>query len=81
MTSPFDGIDMSDPCSLWPKLQEVYDRLIAGEMVVKSRFGDDEREWQRSNSGELKDRIRQLKAQCARKCGEAPSRRALTFGW
>lgn len=80
MNSIFDGIDMSDPCALWPKLQEVADRLLGGEMVVRSRFGDDEREWQRTDLPSLQSRIRQLKVECANRSGQRPHRRAITFG-
>ena len=80
MSSIFDGIDMSDPCAVWPKLQEVLDRLVAGEMVSRARFGDDEREWQRGNIPELRRRINELKAECARKTGARPTRRAFTYG-
>ncbi|WP_319568368.1 hypothetical protein [Cohaesibacter marisflavi] len=80
MSSIFDGIDMSDPCAVWPKLQQVCDRLLAGEMVVKARFGDDEREWQRGNLSELRKRIIELKAECARKNGAPPVRRAFRYG-
>lgn len=80
MSSIFDGLDMSDPCALWPKLQEVADRMMAGEQVVRAKFGMDEREWQRSDLAAINARIRTLKAECARKRGERPARRALTFG-
>ena len=80
MTSIFDGVDMSDPCALWPKLQEVADRLLAGEGVIRARFGDDEREWQRASLPDLQGRIRALKLECARKQGRRPVRRAITFG-
>lgn len=80
MSSIFDGIDMSDPCALWPKLQEVADRLSAGEQVVRGRFGEDEREWQKTDLKFLSARIRQLKIECARKQGKRSPRRAITFG-
>lgn len=80
MSSILDGVDMSDPCALWPKLQEVADRLLAGEQVVRSRFGEDEREWQKTDLRALNARIRQLKSECDRKQGKRPMRRAITFG-
>lgn len=80
MSSIFDGIDMADPCALWPKMQEVADRLLAGEQVVRARFGEEERQWQQSNLPGLQRRIRELKMECARTNGTAPVRRAITFG-
>lgn len=80
MSSIFDGIDMSDPCAVWPKLQEVADRLLAGEQVVRAKFGNDEREWQRASLPDINARIRQLQNQCAAKQGAARPRRAITFG-
>lgn len=80
MTSVFDGIDTADPCALWPVLQSVYDRLVAGEMVVKARFGDDETEYQRADLKALAARIRELRAECSARHGTAPHRRAITFG-
>jgi hypothetical protein len=80
MSSIFDGIDMSDPCALLPKFQELHDRLIAGENVVKARFGDDEKEWQRGDVSAIAKRIRELKNECALRQGRRPARRAITFG-
>lgn len=80
MSSIFDGIDITDPCAMWPKLQEVADRLVAGEMVVRARFGEEERQYQHANIPELKRRIRELKLECARQEGKAAPRRAITFG-
>ena len=80
MSSIFDGIDMSDPCAVWPKLQEVLDRLLAGEMVVRARFGDDEQDFQRASIPALERRINTLKGQCLAASGQRPARRAITFG-
>lgn len=80
MSSIFDGIDMSDPCAVYPKLEEVLDRLLGGEMVVRARLGEDERQWQQAHIPSLRARIRELKAACARKSGTRPPRRAITFG-
>ncbi|MCX2722604.1 hypothetical protein [Roseibium salinum] len=80
MSSIFDGVDMSNPCLVYPKLEEVLNRLLAGEMVVRARVGEDERQWQQSQIPALQARIRQLKSECARKSGQRPPRRAITFG-
>ena len=42
MASIFDGIDMADPCAVYPVLEAAYYRLLAGENVVRSKFGDEE---------------------------------------
>lgn len=78
--SIFDGVDMSDPCAVWPKLQDVHDRLLAGEMVVKGRFEEDEQEFQRVDLPAIVRRIRELKFECAKKSGLPSTRRAITFG-
>ena len=80
MSSIFDGIDMSDPCLVWPKLDEVLNRLLAGEMSVRGRFGNDEHQFQQSDIGALDSRIRTLKAECIAKTTGKPRRRAITFG-
>ncbi len=80
MSSIFDNIDMSDPCEVWPKLQEVHDRLLAGEMVVRGKFEEDEQEFQRVDLPAIIRRIRELKYECAAKSGKPPTRRAITFG-
>lgn len=80
MSSVFDGIDMSDPCSVWPVLDEVLNRLLAGEMAVRGRFGNDEHQFQQSDIDGLKSRIRTLKAECTAKQTGKPRRRAFTFG-
>lgn len=81
MASVFDGIDMSQPCLVWPKLQEVYDRLIAGENVVVARFGTDEKRWQGADKAALKARITELRAECDRAQGRRPRRHAIVAGW
>ena len=78
--SIFDGIDMSDPCAVWPKLQQALDSLLAGEQVVRAKFGDDEQEFQRVDIGTLQSRIQTLKVECASKSSGLPVRRAITFG-
>lgn len=81
MASIFDGIDMSDPCALWPKLQEVYDRLLAGEQVVEARFGTDQKRWQPTDMKALERRIGMLQEQCRLKSGQRPRRHAIRAGF
>ena len=80
MASIFEGIDQTDPCALWPVLQSAADRLLAGEMVTRARFGDEEHEYQRGDLAALQARIRELRAECDRLQGARPRRRAFTFG-
>lgn len=67
--SIFDNIDMSDPCAVWPKMQEALDRLLVGEGFVRAKFGEDDVEFGRANIAALQRRIADLKAECAAKSG------------
>jgi len=67
--SIFDGIDMTDPCKVWPKMQEALDRLLVGEGVIRARFGEDDITFDRSNVDALRKRIAELKAECGAKSG------------
>lgn len=68
--SIFDGIDMSDPCAVWPVMQSALDKLLVGEGVVRARFGEDDVEFARGNIAALTRRIADLKAECAAKSGK-----------
>jgi len=84
MTSIFTGIDMSDPCAVWPKLQEALDRLLAGERTseieMRTQVSSVRKEFAQTDRMALQQRIRILKLECARKTTGRPSRRAITFG-
>lgn len=67
--SIFDGIDMKDPCAVWPVMEMALDRLLVGEAVARARFGEDDITFDRSNIAELRRRIAELKADCAAKAG------------
>lgn len=67
--SIFDGIDMSEPCAVWPVMQAALDRLLVGGTEVRARFGEDEIEFGRGNIAELKRRVADLKAECEAKSG------------
>lgn len=67
--SIFDGIDMKDPCKVWPVLQRSLDELLAGERAVRGRFGEDDVQFAQSDIIELRRRISDLKAECAAKSG------------
>ncbi|MCD1644318.1 hypothetical protein [Aurantimonas coralicida] len=81
MASIFDGIDMADPCALGPKLQEIYDRLLAGEQVVEARFGTDTKRWQPTDMKALAARIAQLNTECREKSGQRSRRFAIRAGF
>jgi len=75
--SVLDGIDVSDPCAVWPKLQECLLRLIAGEGVVRARFGDDEVEYRQTSIAELRAEVARLKGECEAKAAGTPRRFAM----
>lgn len=79
--SIFDGIDMSDPCKVWPVLQRALDELLAGEGVASTKFGDDEVRFAQANISALQARIRELKAECNAKNGGGVRRHAIRAGW
>lgn len=81
MASIFDEVDMSDPCVVWPKLDEVLNRLLVGESVVRSRFGEEEIQFSAVNISALKTRISELKAACAAKQTGRPRRHAIRAGF
>lgn len=62
---PLVGVDRSDPCALLSAMEEVLDRLLAGELVVRARVGEDERQWQQSDVPGLRIRINELRRKCA----------------
>tara|TARA_R110002020_G_scaffold113518_8_gene261081 strand:- start:3577 stop:3846 length:270 start_codon:yes stop_codon:yes gene_type:complete len=84
--SLLDGIDMSDPCAVWPKLEEALNRLLVGEMAVSVSFGEDEVRFQESDTRMLRRRVSQLKAECrARSTGTHPDLQIVSIrnkrGW
>lgn len=81
MDSIFDGIDMSDPCSVYPKLQKVLYSLLAGEGVARSKFGEEEVQFWPADIKKLELKIADLKAQCQAKNTGGTTRRAFRCGW
>lgn len=79
--SIFDGIDMTNPCLVWPKMQEALDRLLVGESFVRARFGEDDVEFGKTNIAALQRRIADLKAECAAKSGGRLRRHAIRGGF
>ncbi|MDP1642728.1 MAG: gpW family head-tail joining protein [Phenylobacterium sp.] len=75
-----DGVDLSNPCLVWPKLQEAYYKLVAGETEVRVRFREREVELSRVNLSLLQREIEQLKAACERRSGRR-ARFALRAGF
>lgn len=64
-----DGVDLTDPCLVWPRLQEAYYKLLAGETEVRVRFREREVELGRANLQLLDREIQKLKAACERRQG------------
>lgn len=81
MASIFDDIDMSDPCKVYPILEATLYRLIAGESVVRSKFGEEEIQFSPADSKALELKIADLKAQCRAKNLNRPLRHAIKCGW
>lgn len=82
MASVFDGIDMSDPCAVAKILEETLYRLLAGESVVRSKFGDEEVQFSPADTKALEMKIADLKARClAKNTGRTTRRRSIRCGW
>lgn len=81
MASIFDGIDMSDPCAVWPKLQEVAYRMMAGENVAAVQFRDREVRFNRSDLGVIEQQIAKLQSECEAKQGRPRKRFAIRAGF
>lgn len=74
MAGPLDGIDLSNPCVVWPRLQEVYYRRLAGETEVRVKFATQAGHQEEVEFGEvpidaLEAAISRLKADCERRQG------------
>lgn len=75
MASLLDGIDLTNPCLVWPRLQEAYYKLLANEREVRIKFAmqggqTEEVEFGGANPSDLLAEIERLKAACARKSGQ-----------
>lgn len=79
--SIFYGIDMTDPCAVWPVMQAALDRLLVGESVVRAKFGDDDVEFGRGSIAALERRIAELKAECVAKTTGRVRRHAIRGGF
>jgi len=75
-----DGVDLTNPCLVWPKLQEAYYRLLAGDTDVRVRFREREVEVGRADPKLLLQEIERLKAACERKQGKR-ARYAIRAGY
>lgn len=69
-----DGIDVTDPCLIWPELQKAYYLLLKGDREVRVKFANqqgqtEEVEFSGVNPKDLLVEIEKLKAACARKSG------------
>lgn len=82
MASPFDLIDISDPCALAPILRKLVLELASGAAVARARLGDDDIEFSRGDLGRLERMAAQAEDQCAALSGKRPwRRRALRAGF
>jgi hypothetical protein len=83
MASAFDGIDTSDPCAVWPILNNAYLKLLAGESVTRVMFGPQDVMFQRTDMSELRRARDELKAQCEAAQSGKPRvrRRAFSSGF
>lgn len=79
--SIFDGIEMTDPCAVWPKLEAALNRLVVGENKIRARFGEDEVEFGRGDIAALERRIATLKAECQAKMSGRVRRHAIRGGF
>jgi hypothetical protein len=76
-----DGVDLKNPCEVWPILQGAYYKLLAGDTEVRVRFREREVELARSNLALLKAEIDRLKAECERKTTGRRGRYAIRAGY
>ena len=81
MPSILSGVDLSDPCAVYPKLEEALLKLVAGERVARVRFGEDDVTFTDTSSGELRREIARLKGECVRNQTGRPARRAFRAGF
>ena len=74
------SIDINDPCAVIGYLKLVRLRLIAGEVEIKARFGEDEVTFKASNLRNINAEIARLEPECAAQEGRpvAKSRRAFS---
>jgi hypothetical protein len=82
MAGLLDGIDQTNPCLVWPRLQEAYYKLLGGDREVRVKFANqagsqEEVEFGAVDPKVLLAEIERLKAACARKAGQR-TRYALT---
>lgn len=79
--SIFAGIDMSDPCLVWPRMQKALDQLLVGETAVRVRFQQHETEFRPGNIDALRARIADLRSQCESKGSVRVRRHAIRGGF
>ena len=69
MASLFEGVDLSNPCLVWPELQKAYYRLLAGDREIRIRFDREEIELGEVKPEVLLTEINRLRAECERRSG------------
>lgn len=75
MAGLLDGIDLSNPCLVWPRLQEAYYRLLGGDREIRIKFAGqggqtEEVEFAGADPKALLAEIERLKAACDRRSGK-----------
>ncbi len=69
MASVFDGIDTTNPCLVWPVLQQALYKLAAGEQTVRIKHGDFDETLTQASVADLERMVNQLKSECNAKNG------------
>ena len=64
MASPFDGLDLTDACAVWPVLEKAYLELVAGKSVTRVMFGQQDVMFAQGNIQELRRLRDEKKAEC-----------------
>lgn len=85
MSDIFAGIDMSDPCAVYPVLEGALNKLLAGaqhaELESRTQIAAVRGVFQRVDIPALRERIDQLRMQCRQKQGLMPGQFAIRGGF
>lgn len=85
MSDIFDGIDMTDPCAVYPVLEGALNRLIAGAQTVelekRTQISTVRKEFSKGDESALRIRIAELRAQCMEKQGVSSGHHAIRAGF
>lgn len=81
MPSPFDGIDIEDPCAVWPILHKAHLNLLAGKTYTRVRIGQDDVSFGKTDIAALERKVNELKSACEASQSGRRRRRAFTAGF